>query len=177
MASLAGRSVRRQGLAWRAICIARIGIVLGMVGGLLVGCGGGGGKGASASAPPSPDAREAFNKGKSLINSDRAAAIAAFTEAIQAAPQFQQAYVWRGVAYQEDGQRENAVKDFSKAIELDPTDNYALEQRAALYRRMGQSDKAQADEDRAAQLREKNREQIRKNVEDAKNAKKRKKRS
>ncbi len=175
MAVVAGRNFGGRGLGWLAFYIVAIGIFLGMLGGL-VGCGGGGnraGKASSPPAPPSSGAREAFNRGKSLINSNRSAAIAAFTEAIQAAPQFQQAYVWRAVAYQEAGEREKALNDFSKAIELDPTDNYALEQRAKLYRQMGQLAKAQADEDRAAQLREKNREQIRRNIEEGRKLKKR----
>ncbi|MCS7303633.1 MAG: tetratricopeptide repeat protein [Thermoguttaceae bacterium] len=81
--------------------------------------------------------------------------------------------MWRGIARQESGQKQKALDDFSKAIELDPTDNYALEQRAKLYREMGQMAKAQADEDLAAQLREKNREQLRRNIEEAKKRKKR----
>jgi len=147
--------------------------ILGLFLALLGGCGGEGGKSPSATSPPNSEARDAFEQGKKLINSDKPGAIAAFTRAIQAAPQYQQIYVWRGVAYQELGQREKALADFTKAIDLDPTDNYALEQRAKLYRLMGDSTKAQADEDRAAQLREKNRSQIRKNIEDAKKRKKR----
>jgi Tfp pilus assembly protein PilF len=144
---------------------------------LLGGCGGRPEKAASGTSsvnsPPRAEAREAFDQGKRLINSDKPAAIRAFSRAIQLAPQYQPVYVWRGMAYRETGQWEKALADFTKAIELDPTDNYALEQRAQVYRHLGQSAKAQADEDRAAQLREKNREQLRKNVEEAKKRKKR----
>jgi len=143
---------------------------------MLGGCGGGGkpaSRTASGTSPPKAEAREAFEQGKRLINSDKPAAIRAFSRAIQLAPQYQPVYVWRGMAYRETAQWEKALADFTKAIELDPTDNYALEQRAQIYRKMGQSAKAEADEDRAAQLREKNREQLRKNVEEAKKRKKR----
>lgn len=166
------RSPRRsRGLGW-------IKIGLGIWVAISAGCGKGTDTSASglspAASPPPSEAKKAFEQGKQAIfQKQHTQAIAAFTRAIQIAPQFQPAYVWRGVAYQEIRQQEKALHDFTKAIQLDPTDNYALEQRAHLYRRMGQPDKARTDEEQAAQLREKNRNQIRTNIEEAKKRKKR----
>ncbi len=151
-----------------------LGTAIGLLGMVLVGCGGGAGGEKSQVSAPSAEARKAFEEGKKyLLANDRAKAITAFTQAIQIAPKYQQAYVWRGVAYQEIGERQKALEDFTQAVQLDPTDEYAFAQRAQIYRKMGESAKAQADEDRAAQLREKNRSEIRKNVEQAKKRKKR----
>jgi len=175
MQRLVAGSVRVAKPTWPGLLL-RIGLP-GVCLALLGGCGGRPEKATSATSsvtsPPKAEAREAFEQGKRLINSDKPAAIRAFSRAIQLAPHYQPSYVWRGMAYRETGQWEKALADFTKAIELDPTDNYALEQRAQIYRKMGQSAKAEADEDRAAQIREKNREQLRKNVEEAKKRKKR----
>lgn len=153
--------------------------MMAIAGSVLIGCGGmdsqskAGGQRNPARAVH-PDARKAWQEGKQhLFEKRHQKAIEAFSRATQLDPDFQPAYVWRGVARQEIGQRQKALEDFTKAIELDPTDNYALEQRAKLYREMGQLTKAQADEERAAQLREKNREQFRRNVEEAKKRRKR----
>lgn len=149
---------------------------MGLFGSLLGSCGGGGSQGriSSGSSPLGSETRKVFEQGKQYVFEKKyPKAIEAFSQVIEKNPQFREAYVWRGIARQESGQKQKALDDFSKAIELDPTDNYALEQRAKLYREMGQMAKAQADEDLAAQLREKNREQLRRNIEEAKKRKKR----
>lgn len=141
-------------------------LVLGMMGCLLLeGCGGRPAKGPKQASQPGGPAKSAFDQGKKhLAAENRQKALAAFTQAIRAAPDYQQAYVWRGVAHCECGDLRKALADFTKGIELDPTDNYALQQRAAVYRRLGESAKAKADDDRAEQLREKNREDIRERI-------------
>ncbi len=142
-------------------------VALGLSGCLVLsGCGGGQPpKKPKKPSAPSGSAKSAFDRGKQfLTDGSRQKAVAAFNEAIRATPDYQQAYVWRGVAHSESGDSNKAIADFSKAIELDPEDNYAMEQRAALYRAAGETAKAKADEDRAEEIRVKYRDDLRQRI-------------
>jgi len=117
----------------------------------VLGCGGG-----------SPEA--AFQRGQKMLKAgDRKKAVAAFTEAINIDPKYEQAYTWRGVAYNEMGDHKKALADFTSAIKLGSRDSYPYEQRAQIYRKaLHDEAKAKADDETAASLREKRWEDLKK---------------
>ena len=91
---------------------------------------------------------------KYLAEGNRSKAIAAYSKAIKIDPDCKDAYVWRGVAYNESGDSKKALSDFSRAIKLDPTDGYCYKQRASIYDKSNPS-KAAADRKKAEAIRNK----------------------
>jgi len=132
------------------------------------GCGGSGRSKRSSSrksGAPKASVKKALADGKKYVDvRNTQKAIAAFSRAIKLDPKCKEAYVWRGMAYNESHDRRKALADFTKAIQLDPTDNYAYEQRAAVYEQLREPAKAKADKDKAFALRQKNREDMRQRV-------------
>lgn len=57
---------------------------------------------------------------------DLRGAIAVYTQAIQANPQFTEAYIKRGIAHHDLENFDQAVLDFSQALRLDPKNAIAL---------------------------------------------------
>jgi tetratricopeptide (TPR) repeat protein len=91
---------------------------------------------------------EAFSEAR-----DYAAAIAAYSSAIQLKPDFAEAYNNRGFAYYLNGNPEVAIADFTRAIELRPNYPKAYNSRGVVYMTNGyESSKAIADFDRAIAL-------------------------
>jgi len=101
-------------------------------------------------------AQSLLEKGKKqLFDGNRKGAISTLSDAIKADPGLQEAYVFRGMCYNESNQPKKALKDFTQAIELKPNDSYAYEQRALIYRnQLNDQAKAAADSKKAAELRE-----------------------
>ena len=148
-------------LAPRALVLLGLAALVG-----ISGCGGSARSKRSSSnkpGPPKPSVKKALAEGeKHLSSGNRKKAITAYTHAIKLDPKCKQAYVWRGVAYNESGDPKKALADFSKAIKLDSTDTYAYEQRAAIYEDVYHDGaKAKADKDKAFELRQKNRDDMR----------------
>ena len=84
---------------------------------------------------------------------DYAAAIAAYSSAIQLKPDFAEAYNNRGFAYYLNGNPKMAIADFTRAIELRPNYPKAYNSRGVVYMSNGyESSKAIADFDRAIAL-------------------------
>jgi tetratricopeptide (TPR) repeat protein len=82
-----------------------------------------------------------------------AAAIAAYSRAIQLKPDFAEAYNDRGFAYYRSGSAERAIADFTRAIELRPNYPKAYNSRGVVYMSNGYgSSRAIADFDRAIAL-------------------------
>ena len=78
-----------------------------------------------------------------------------FTDAIALKPDYTDAYVWRGQAYQlrgSKGDEDNAFVDFNKALELEPHRAEAYVGRGRSYLSMGEHDKAIADLTQGIQL-------------------------
>lgn len=82
-----------------------------------------------------------------------AAAIEAYSQAIQLKPDFAEAYNDRGFAYYLRGNAERAIADFTRAIELRPNYPKAYNSRGVVYMSSGYgSSRAIADFDRAIVL-------------------------
>jgi Flp pilus assembly protein TadD len=115
--------------------------------------------------------QQIVEEGKDLLTKgQKAEAIRAFSRAIKADPKCKEAFSWRAAAFSETGKANEAVADYTKAIALDPNDAYLYDQRSILYRTvLRDKTKAEADKDKAEKLREKQRDQIRANVEKVRN--------
>ncbi len=83
---------------------------------------------------------------------DSSQAIRDFTKAIELAPDFDLAYVYRGALYTEANVPDLATADFNKAIELDPRLSEAYRERAWLHIRFAEHEAAQGDAERAIEL-------------------------
>ncbi len=83
---------------------------------------------------------------------DRAAAVAAFTHAIELDGRNAEAWLRRGVTRGLEGDRKGAVEDLDRAIELDGTYVEAFAARGAAHVRLGALDLGAADLDRAIAL-------------------------
>ena len=155
-------------LALRALVLFWLLAVIG-----IAGCGGPSrAKRSSKPKAPSPSVKKALAEGEDYLASmNQKKAIAAFSKAIKLDRNCKQAYVWRGVAHNENGDSNKALADFTKAIQLDPTDNYAYEQRASIYEKLNQTAKAKADMDKAFELRQQNRADMRKRLKGKKGKK------
>ena len=101
-----------------------------------------------------PVAQSYLERGEALSDArDYAAAIAAYSSAIQLKPDFAEAYNNRGFAYYLSGNAEMAIADFTRAIELRPNYPKAYNSRGVVYMANGYaSSKAIADFDRAIAL-------------------------
>jgi Tetratricopeptide repeat len=81
----------------------------------------------AASGQTTSDAATALAQGIDAYGKgDYDGAIAAFTQAIQASPQFYEAYLDRGVAYFAKGQSQQALDDLNKAYGIKPSDPYPV---------------------------------------------------
>ena len=83
---------------------------------------------------------------------DSSQAIRDFTEAIELAPEFDLAYVYRGALYTEANVPDLAFADLSKALELDPTLTEAYRERAWYHIFTGDYESAAADAEKAGAL-------------------------
>jgi tetratricopeptide (TPR) repeat protein len=81
-----------------------------------------------------------------------AAAIEAYSHAIQLKPDFAEAYNDRGFAYYLSQNFERAIADFTRAIELRPNYPKAYNSRGVVYMSKGDASRAIADFDRAIAL-------------------------
>jgi tetratricopeptide (TPR) repeat protein len=99
-------------------------------------------------------AQSYLERGDALSDTrDYAAAIGAYSSAIQLKPDFAEAYNNRGFAYYLNGNPELAIADFTRAIELRPNYPKAYNSRGVVYMANGyESSKAIADFDRAIAL-------------------------
>jgi tetratricopeptide (TPR) repeat protein len=80
-------------------------------------------------------------------------ALADYNEAIRLAPNFQRAYINRGVHFLEQHDYERAVNDFTRAIQLTPDEPSTRAYRAYAYAKLGQRSPAHADAAAATTLR------------------------
>ena len=93
------------------------------------------------------------NRGSAYLSqSDRAHALADYSEAIRLNPQFAPAYNNRGFVYDAQGDHTHAIADYSEAIRLNPQFALAYNNRAAAYDRLGNAARAAADRAEAARL-------------------------
>jgi tetratricopeptide (TPR) repeat protein len=72
-------------------------------------------------------------------------AIAYFTDRIKSAPTDARAWLKRGTAFMEKGERENAIKDFTEAIRLNPKEAHAYNNRGCVYHTEQNYDRAIQD--------------------------------
>ncbi|MCL1911756.1 MAG: tetratricopeptide repeat protein [Leptospirales bacterium] len=79
-------------------------------------------------------------------------AIREFGRAIALAPDFAEAYFYRGVAYDDKKDYDRAISDYNNAIRLDPDYAYAYYNRGIAYRKKGDYDRAIADYTQAIRL-------------------------
>lgn len=93
---------------------------------------------------------------KKLLNDKRkiayAMAIKDATKAIEAKPDYADAYFNRGLTYELQEDYPKAVKDFDKTIILTPRDGEAFFHRATVYLKLGDDEKAARDFQTAARL-------------------------
>jgi Tfp pilus assembly protein PilF len=102
---------------------------------------------------------------KAHWDGDKKKGLALYNKAIEIDPECKEAYVQRGTLYSEAGRPKDALKDFTTAIKLDPNDSYPYEQRAFIYRNhLHDEAKAKADDERAFEIRQQNRDDMRKRV-------------
>lgn len=88
---------------------------------------------------------------KDLKNYSRA--VEAYTQAINLAPNYQEAYFDRAWCYGELGDNEKALNDYNKLLELNPNyDSAAYYNRALAYNNLKQYDKAIADYSKALEI-------------------------
>ena len=79
-------------------------------------------------------------------------AIKLFTAVIEADPQSEDAYYFRGLAFTELSRNQAAIADFTEVIRLDPADTHAYSQRGNLLERVGRYTEALSDFTRAIEL-------------------------
>ncbi len=105
-------------------------------------------------ASAQPDAELHLRRGEDLASlRDYNGAIAEYDRAIQAKPDYAEAYNDRGFAYYLKGNAERAIADFTRAIELRPNYPKAYNSRGVVYMTNGYgSARAVADFDRAIAL-------------------------
>ena len=98
-------------------------------------------------------AAEAYQKGLSYLDrKDYNAAIAAFTEAIQLAPESANTYFNRGSAYVERGEYDRAIVDYTEVIRLRPKDAEAYYARGRGYYQKQDFNRAISDYTEAIRL-------------------------
>ena len=110
-----------------------------------------------ASPPPAPvatDAPTAFAQGQEEFSQRRyPEAVASFSEAIKLQPDWEEAYLRRGVAKEGQNNLYGALEDFSHAIKLNPQDAAAYERRARILEISGEFARSLTDINQALQLR------------------------
>jgi tetratricopeptide (TPR) repeat protein len=99
-------------------------------------------------------AKEWFQRGffTLRITDDYGGAARAFALSIRLNPPYQEAYLYRGLAYEALGNLQQAIEDYGMAIVLDPKDGKAHYLRGLLLGRLGMTMEAIADLRRAAEL-------------------------
>jgi len=108
--------------------------------------------GAAVAHSASPIARGRFEQGLARLKADDLErAVADFSEAVRADPQFADAYLQRGNAWFRNGETEKAIADFNKAIGLDARHASAYKARAMATLYKGDDDAAILDLTRAIQ--------------------------
>jgi transcription antitermination factor NusA-like protein len=90
--------------------------------------------------------------GEGVNADDLDTAIAKFTEAIRLQPDFAEAYLHRGDAYENKDDLDHAIADYGEAIRLKPDLAEAYHGRGSAYRAQGQSEKAITDFQRFDEL-------------------------
>src|SRR5262245_57505145 len=94
-----------------------------------------------------------YEKGLSAFdNRNYREAIGYFTEAIRLNPQYQNAYIYRGVAKYNLGDKRGAIEDYSRAIELNPKDAVAYNNRGVAMSDLGDKQAAIADLNKSIEL-------------------------
>ena len=94
-----------------------------------------------------------FSKGVDFADrTDRATAIACFTEAIRLNPDYAGAFRHRGNAHFYEGEPDKAIADFTEAIRIKPEDVLAHVMRGFAYTYIREFDKAIADYTEAIRL-------------------------
>ncbi|MFH1175984.1 MAG: tetratricopeptide repeat protein, partial [Acidobacteriota bacterium] len=121
-----------------------ISLVLGVLLGLALG---------AEAAAGADKAQQYLDQGIALAGQNRhAAAIAAFTQAIEANPKMAEAYRMRAISRKKVGDARTAIKDYDKAIELDPGNGKAYNGRALAKIDLGDLDGALADASKAVEI-------------------------
>ncbi len=107
--------------------------------------------------PPVPiatDAPAAFAQGQEEFGQRHyAEAVASFSQAIKLKPDWEEAYMRRGVAKEGQNNLYGALEDFSHAIKLNPRDAAAYERHARILEISGDFSKSVTDINEALQLR------------------------
>lgn len=99
------------------------------------------------------EASDAYDKGAQLLREGRQRdAVTAFDKAIQLDPRSADAYLGRGIAYNEMGQNERALKDYDAALALNPQSVEIYFNRGNAYSDLGQHERALKDYDEAIRL-------------------------
>lgn len=107
-------------------------------------------------APPNTDIADIINAGKThLKDKSHAAAIAAFSQALQIDPNQAEVYALRATAYKRTGSFDLAIDDYTQALKLDPKKVMYLEERARAYTRKRDYSRAIEDYTAAIKLRPK----------------------
>ncbi len=78
--------------------------------------------------------------------------MADYNQAIELNPSFVQAYLNRGILYDDQGKGDLALADYNQAIALNPNDALAYANRGILYADLKQTEKAVTDLKKAAEL-------------------------
>jgi tetratricopeptide (TPR) repeat protein len=90
--------------------------------------------------------------GNSLLATDRAAALRAFTNALEMEPENAPAHHGKGDALRLQGEHGQAVAAYSEALRLDPRSAHLFNNRGLVFHTMGEHDKALSDYDAALRL-------------------------
>lgn len=84
----------------------------------------------------------AFEGKRFAINSKTQEAIAKYSEAIKANPNYGYAFISRGIAYGDLGMIDEAMSNYSEALDVDPAYTEAYNNRGVLYQLKGRYNKA-----------------------------------
>jgi Flp pilus assembly protein TadD len=94
-----------------------------------------------------------FAKGANLFaRGEYEESICHFSEAIEADPDYQTAYMSRGAAWAKAGNMDKAMEDFEKVLEMNPNDPRAHHFRGLAHLKKGDREKAKKDFDKAIEL-------------------------
>lgn len=108
---------------------------------------------ATSEPTPANPASDPVSEGTALMESgDNAAALKAFTRAVQAAPSDSKPLVMRAFVDMKLGKVRSALADLNRAIEVNPNEGDAYEQRGILLAGGGATPQAIQDFDKAIQL-------------------------
>jgi tetratricopeptide (TPR) repeat protein len=99
------------------------------------------------------NAYDLFAEGANLFaRKEYEESICHFSKAIEEDPDFQTAYMSRGVAWAKSGNMDKAMEDFERAVELKPDDPRAYHFRGLAYLHKGEREKAKENFDKAIEL-------------------------